>query len=168
MAFKAIETQEDLDIIIGERLKREREANEKKYAGFEEAKEKAGKYDELIKRDLDGQIKKLTDDLKTEREKHSSTDKTIADLTSRAAKAESGLLKVKIAHEAGLPYELAERLRGDTEEDLRADAKALTGFVKPQTAPPLRSTEPGASANSKEAATQAAYAALAASLNNNV
>jgi hypothetical protein len=60
----------------------------------------------------------------------------------------------------GLPYELAERLAGETEEELMADAKTLTGFVKPQTAPPLRTTETGVQPNS----TKAALAALAASL----
>ncbi len=159
MAFKAIETQEDLDIIIEQRLKRERE----KYAGFEEAKEKAGKYDELVKRDLDGQIRKLTDDLKAEREKHSGTDQTIADLTKRATTAETGLLKVRIAHEAGLPYELAGRLSGDSEDALRQDAKTLAGFVKPSTAPPMRTTE---LANGSNNSKHAALAALAASFNN--
>lgn len=160
MAFKPIETQEDLDIIIGDRLKREREANEKKFAGFDEAKEKAAKYDELMAKDYEGQIRKLSEDLKAEREKHAATDKTIADLTARANKAEKSNLKARIAHEMGLPHELADRLNGDTEDELKADAKALTGFVKPQSAPPLRTTEAGIQPNS----TKAALAALAASM----
>lgn len=161
MAFKPIETQEDLDIIVGERLKRERE----KYAGFDEAKEKAAKFDELAKRvsGFEEQIQKLNGDLKAEREKHSNTDETIAALTKRATAAEASILKSKIAHEAGLPYELAERLSGDTEDALREDAKTLAGFVKPQTAPPLRSTEPGNGSNNSK---HAALAALAASFNN--
>lgn len=159
MAFKPIETQEDLDIIVGERLKRERE----KYAGFDEAKEKAAKFDELTKRvsGFEEQIQKLNNDLKAEREKHSNTDETIAALTKRATAAEASILKSKIAHEAGLPYELAERLSGDTEDALREDAKTLAGFVKPQTAPPLRSTEPG---NGNNNTRSAALAALAASM----
>ena len=160
MAFKPIETQEDLDIIIGERLKREREANEKKYAGFDEAKEKAAKYDELKAKNFEEQIAKLNEALKAERDKHSDTDKTIADLTARATSAEKRNLKAKVAHAMGLPYELAERLAGETEEELMADAKTLTGFVKPQNAPPLRTTETGVQPNS----TKAALAALAASL----
>ena len=111
MAFKAIETQEDLDIIIGERLKRERDAAEKKYAGFDEAKEKAEKYDKLIAQDFEGQIKKLNEELKTEKEKNAGHDQTVADLTARATKAEMSLLKAKIAHEAGLPYERGKRGR---------------------------------------------------------
>ena len=52
--FKAIETQEELDRIIGERLKRERDATEKKYADFETLKEKAARYDEIEKKDFAG------------------------------------------------------------------------------------------------------------------
>ena len=161
MAFKAIETQEDLDIIIGERLKREREAAEKKYAGFDEAKEKAEKYDKLVAQDFEGQIKKLNEELKTEKEKNAGHDQTVADLTARATKAEMSLLKAKIAHEAGLPYELANRLNGENEEELLADAKTLTGFMRPAGAPPLRTTEPGQSSGANN---RSALAALAASM----
>lgn len=167
MAFKVIETQEELDRIIGERLTREREQNDKKYAGFSEAQEKAKKYDELLAKDLEGQIKKLSDDLAAEREKHSTTDKTIADLTARATKAESSVLKSRIAHEAGLPYELADRLTGDDEDALRDDAKTLSEFIRPNNAPPLRTNDPSGGGNTRESATQAALAALANSLNNN-
>lgn len=161
MAFKAIETQEDLDIIIGERLKREREAAEKKYAGFEEAKEKAEKYDKLIAQDFEGQIRKLNDELKTEKEKNAGHDQAVADLTARANKAEMSLLKAKIAHEAGLPYELANRLNGENEEELLEDAKTLTGFMRPASAPPLRTTELGQTPGSSN---RSALAALAASM----
>ena len=161
MAFKPIETQEDLDIIIGERLKREREANEKKYAGFDEAKEKAAKYDKLIAQDFEGQLQKLNEELSKEREKNAGHDQAVADLTARANKAEVSLLKAKIAHEAGLPYELANRLNGNNEEELLADAKTLTGFLKPNNAPPLRTTEPGQMSGSNH---KSALAALAASM----
>ena len=163
MAFKAIETQEDLDIIIGERLKREREAAEKKYAGFEEAKEKAAKYDKLMADDLEGQLKKLQDELSKEREKNAGHDQTVAALTQRAEKAEASVLKARVAHEAGLPYELANRLNGNTEEELKADAKSLSTYVRPITPPPLATTEPAKSGTGK-ADNSAAFAALAAAL----
>lgn len=161
MAFKPIETQEDLDIIIGERLKREREANEKKYAGFDEAKEKAEKYDKLVAKDFQGQIQKLNEELSKEREKNADHGQAVAELTARATKAETSLLKAKIAHEAGLPYELATRLNGENEEELLADAKTLSGFLRPNSAPPLRTTEPGQTPGSNH---KSALAALAASM----
>ena len=37
-----------------------------------------------------------------------------------------------IAHEKGLPYELAERLSGETEQDIAADAEKLAQFVGSQ------------------------------------
>jgi hypothetical protein len=162
MAFKAIETQEDFDIAIGERLKREREQAEKKYAGFEEAKEKAAKYDKLAAQDFEGQIKKLTEDLAAEREKNADHDKTVDELNTRAEKAEADLLKTKVAHAAGLPYELAARLNGATEEELQADAKSLASYVRPNSAPPLRTTE--TKDTGAKASTAAAYQALLSAL----
>lgn len=49
----------------------------------------------------------------------------------RAAKAERDLLVTRIVAEKGLPTSLAERLRGDTEEELAADADELLAAVKP-------------------------------------
>lgn len=165
MAFKIIETQEELDNIIGERLKREREATEKKYAGFEEAKEKAGKYDKLLAQDFEGQIRKLNDELKTEREKNAGHDQTVSEITARAEKAEKALLKVETAHKAGLPYELAARLNGETEEELLADAKSLGSYVKTAGAPPLATTEPAQNRSGSTAALAAMAAALGAPTN---
>lgn len=163
MAFKAIETQEELDIIIGERLKREREAAEKKYAGFEEAKEKAAKYDKLSAQDFEGQIRRLNEELKSAKEKNAGHDQELADLTKRAETAEASLTKVKIAHAAGLPFELAERLNGTTEDELKADAKSLSSFIRPNTPPPLSTTEP-ARTKAGGADNRAAFAALNAAL----
>ena len=166
MAFKEILTQEDFDIAIGERLKREREAAEKRYAGFDEAKEKAEKYDALIAKDLEGQIKKLSEQLNAEKQKNTDHDKIVSDLTARATKAEAEIMKSRIAHEAGLPYELSSRLTGETEEELKEDAKALASYVRPVAAPPLASTDPSKTSGSAATAKQAALMALANSLTN--
>ena len=51
----------------------------------------------------------------------------------------------RIALEFGLPYGLASRLSGETEEAIRADAKALAamlgGSTSPSAPPPLADTE---------------------------
>lgn len=60
-------------------------------------------------------------------------EKAQADLQAeRQAKAaiELSLKRERIAQEIGLPALLAERLRGETDEELRADAKALLGVAK--------------------------------------
>jgi hypothetical protein len=68
---------------------------------------------------------------------------TIADLTAKAKAYESGALKMRIAHENGIPYELAGKLSGDTEEEIKKDAETLAKFVKNQQPQPLANTEHG-------------------------
>lgn len=44
--------------------------------------------------------------------------------------------KVQIAMETGIPYELADKISGDTEDDMQKDAKTLAGFLKKTNAYP--------------------------------
>ena len=99
MAFKEIKTQEELNEVIGERLKRERDNIEKKYADYKNLQEKAKKYDDLVAADYEGKVKSLTKELEEANEKISGHNKEVADLMSRATSAESTILKQKIAHE---------------------------------------------------------------------
>ena len=118
--FKAIETQEALDAIIRDRLARNtRSVTDevtKKYEGWispEDAKKSAD------------QIEALTGKL-------TESEAKIAELTAKTSAYEISSVKMKIAQETGLPLELADRLTGSTEEELRKDAEALVKFTKPQ------------------------------------
>lgn len=118
--FKAIETQEDFDAAIKARLDRNTKTVtdevKKSYEGYlspDEAKK------------LNDQISTLTASL-TEKET------AIADLTAKNKQYETASVKARIAHEKGLPYELAERLSGETEQDIEADAEKLVQFVGSQ------------------------------------
>lgn len=51
-------------------------------------------------------------------------------------------LKTSIAIQAGIPLELAGRLSGATEEEIKADAEKLVGFVGKKSPLPLQTTEP--------------------------
>ncbi|GJF06594.1 hypothetical protein [Pseudonocardia sp. D17] len=53
----------------------------------------------------------------------------LADANRRAEEAELGRLRERVARRAQLPDELADRLRGNTEEELTADAKALAALT---------------------------------------
>jgi antitoxin component of RelBE/YafQ-DinJ toxin-antitoxin module len=117
--FKTIETQEELDAIIKARLDRNTKTVtdevKKSYDGYlspDEAKK------------LNDQITSLTVQL-TER------DGSIADLTAKNKAYETASVKARIAHEKGLPFELAERLSGETEQDIEADAEKLAQFITP-------------------------------------
>ena len=51
-------------------------------------------------------------------------------------------LKTRIAMEHKIPFELAGRLTGETEDELKADAQSLSGFITQKPSLPLASTEP--------------------------
>lgn len=146
--FKPIETQEALDAIIRERIERA-----KKSAADEAAK----KFEGWLSPD---DVKKHTDQIAALTEKLRERDTKIADLTAKTSAYEIASVKMKIAHEVGLPYELAERLSGTTEEEIRKDADALAKFaVHPQATPSFSPETPVGST------TDAAYRALAHDLN---
>lgn len=134
--FKVIETQEDLDKIIQKRLaQKDREAAEqyKDFLSPEKAKELRDEYEKRI-----SDIKKTLDDANAKLADH---DKVVSDLTQRAQTAETTLLKSRIAHESGLPFELANRLVGSNEEELKKDAETLTAIIKPANTAPLHTGE---------------------------
>ena len=68
----------------------------------------------------------------------SETDKLTekaSEAEKRAERAEKALLRAQVAGEKKLPAELADRLQGDTKEELEADAERLAELVKPAGAP---------------------------------
>lgn len=146
--FKAIETQEALDAILKDRLDRQKKTVtdevRKQYEGWISPED----------------AKKTADQIAALNGKLSDSEKTIADLTAKNSAYEIASVKTKIAHETGLPYELAERLSGNTEEEIRKDAETLSKFASQQQPTPNYSSEP-AVGNS----TDAAFRALAHDLN---
>lgn len=86
-------------------------------------------------------------------EKISVQEKEIADLKSKNLYHERSLLRSKIAHETGIPYELSERLSGETETEIRADAQKLSEYIKSSnnTHQPKFSTETHSESNGKSA-----------------
>ena len=122
--FKVIETQEAFDAAISARLKRDRE----KYAEqFEaELKDKGWKSPD----DIAALTADLTKQIETLQTAAASTEKLMAEKDARIAEGEryrADLVKTRIALNAGLSYDQAERLRGSNEEEWTADAKKLVG-----------------------------------------
>ena len=153
--FKTIETQEEFDKMIQKRLEqKEREVSErfKDYLSPEEVAK--------VKSELEGKIKSANDSLKVERDKSIEHSKVVSELEQRAKNAETKWLKGKVAMEKGIPFELADRLIGDTEEELLKDAESVSSLLAPKAAPPMRTNEPqGTTPNNANA-----YAALLANL----
>jgi len=157
MAFKVIETQEAFDAAIKERIDRV----ETKYKDFDTYKAAAEELAKLKAKDYDGEIQKLKASLDEAQKKIAGHDQVVTDLTARAKTAETALLKNRVAAKHHIPAELAERLTGDSEEELEKDAASLAKFVGASAPAPLKSTE----GNKAHNATDAAYASLLSQLN---
>jgi len=122
--FTPITTQEQFDSVMKDRLERERSSVTKKYEGYTSPADL-----EQIKKDYDTQISTLSKDAETKAKKYADYDKQLADRDSKIKSYETASVKTRIAHETGLPYEMASRLSGETEEDIRKDAETLVKLI---------------------------------------
>lgn len=116
MAFTPINTQEEFDAAIGERLSRDRESQAKKYEGWTSPED--------LKKITDAhevEIKKLTDAAAESEAKIKNLNEEIAKSNTYRADLE----KTRIAIAQGLDIKYADRLRGETREEWEADAKDL-------------------------------------------
>lgn len=135
-----ITTQEQLDAILTEktnnavqaRLSREAKKYES-YTSPDDLKALQEKYDK--------QIAELNGALTEANEKASKYDADIAERDAKIKGYETASVKTRIAHEAGLPYELHSRLTGETEEEIRKDAENLAKLMKVNVSAPLAATE---------------------------
>lgn len=134
--FKMIETQEQLDKIIKDRLERSEKKYQEKYSGYLSPDEVTKKTGELEK-----QIAEYGKSLNDASEKAKVDAENIASLQAKIKEYETASVKSRIAHEVGIPYELANKLSGETEEDIRKDAESLKPFVAQKTVAPLRNPE---------------------------
>ena len=134
--FKPIETQEQFDEMIKDRLDRAEKKWEEKYSGYLSPDDVAGKTKEL-----NDKITELGNSLNSANDKAVADAKSIADLEAKIKAHETASVKSRIAHEVGIPYELANKLSGDTEEAIRKDAEALKPFVTTTATMPLRNPE---------------------------
>ena len=134
--FKVIETQEEFDKAIQKRLEQKDREMAEKYKDYLSPEDVA-----KLTADHEKAIEAIQDKLTAAEEKATQHDQTVKELQEKALRAETSLLKSQVAHENGVPIELADRLVGSTAEELKADAEKVAGFLAPKTAAPLRSTE---------------------------
>ena len=136
--FKPIETQDAVDAAIKSRLERNTrkvtEEVEKKYEGY------------LSPEDVVREKQTLTEKINVLTGQLSEKETAISELAAKAAAYELSSEKMRIAHEAGIPFELAERLSGQTAEELKADAESLARFTmtRPPASPVFNGEKPPA------------------------
>ena len=107
-------TQSELNAILGDRLAQER----KKYADYEELKGKAQKYDAAEEASKS--------ELQKEQEKTAALTKQLEAFQKADNERK---LKDKISQETGVPVSV---LRGETEDELRAQAQEILRIYKPE------------------------------------
>lgn len=134
--FTPIETQEQFDEAIKDRLARAEKKWQEKYSGYLSPDDLTGKTEEL-----NSKIEELSNSLNSANEKATADAEAIAGLEAKVKKYETASVKSRIAHEVGIPYELADKLSGDTEDDIRKDAEKLKPFVTQKSTSPLRNPE---------------------------
>lgn len=86
-------------------------------------------------------IRKLNSENKNLRESKKAAEQKAAgadELTTRVKALEAENLRIRIGAKHGLPEELINRLQGDTEEEILADAEKLLDLVSVRKAPPSR------------------------------
>ena len=122
--FTPINTQEEFDAAIKDRIARERATLMKKYGDYDEIKsslaalqdERSG-FEKTAKENADT-ITSLTDQLNA--------------ANGKVKAFELDALKMKAAQAAGIPAEFRSRLSGDTEEEIMKDAESFAQFFKDQ------------------------------------
>ena len=131
--FTPIETQEAFDAAIKARIERARAKEAERFADYDDLKAKAARLDEIEaagKSELDAA---------NERIKELEADKKARD----EADAERAL-REKVAEATGVPASL---LKGGSEEELTASAKAISAFVE-RSAPGYPKDKGGSGGNS--------------------
>ena len=133
--FRVIETQEQLEEVLKERLKRERETVKKEFEGHLSPAEVEEKYKGYLSpADAEAKYKDYL----------SPEDAT--KLRTQIKGYETDSVKTRIAHELGLSYSAVEFLKGDDEAAIRKSAENLKGLVGTGETAPLANLEQNPSA----------------------
>lgn len=130
--FTIIDTQEKFDKAVEERIKQEKAAVEQKYSGYLSP--------ETVQKNYEGYLS--PEDVQKKYGNYLSPEEA-AKKDAKIEGYEKESLKVKLALEAGIPYELATKLSGDDEESIKKDAETMAKYLKGIRGPaPLGDTEP--------------------------
>ena len=149
--FKVIETQEQFDEAIKKRIEQaERTTKEafKDYLSPEDVKKLKDDFSSELKK-VEDKSKEDIDKLKNQMAADADKLKNVSELESKVKSYELKLTRYAVAHEKNLPFEFADRLVGETKEELEKDADSISSFVKGFQAPPLRTSTGGESSNTE-------------------
>ena len=117
--FEAIETREQFEEAVKDRLEQEKETVRREFSGYLSPEAVEEKYKEY-----------LSPKEAEEKYKGYLSPEDAANKDATIAKYEKESKRVKVAMENGIPYELAGKLSGETEDEMKKDAEAFSKFLK--------------------------------------
>ena len=124
MEFTPIETQEQFDQMVKDRVERAKKSAAKEFEtqlkDLEQLKESVTAKETEIGT-LKSKIAEMEAEKKTNGESYNSMQKELSQVKLSA-------LKQRIAIDAGIPLEMADRLNGEDEESIKEDAEKVKGF----------------------------------------
>lgn len=134
--FIPITTQEEFDAAIKKRIERLKNSHAEETAALRQ------RVDEL-----EAAAAGTSDAEERYTAEITSRDARIAELSTALTDSQSAYMRLRVAHDMGLPPELANRLNGNSLDELRRDANNLISLVNQsdyakRPAAPLASTEP--------------------------
>lgn len=128
--FTPINTQEEFDAAIKDRLARQETKIRGEYSDLEKQSKSWATEKESYE--------KTIADNKTA---YDTLNNQLSEATGKIAQFETDALKTKIAIETGLPMELRNYINGSTEDEIRKSAEELGKFTKGSQTPPLANPE---------------------------
>lgn len=124
MEFTPIETQEQFDAIVKDRVERAKKSAAKEFEtqlkDLEQLKESVTAKETEI-----GTLKAKITDLEAEKK---TSGESYQSMQKELSAVKLSVLKQRIAIDAGIPLEMADRLNGEDEESIKEDAEKVKGF----------------------------------------
>lgn len=155
MAFTPINTQEEFDAALKDRLSRQEQKIRAEYAEQEgKIREEYSDYEDLKKRSAtwDAEKETLEKSIADSKKDYEDLNAKYTQATGRVAELETDALKVEVTIEKRLPVELKEYLKGTTKEEIEKSAERLAKFARGGQTPPLADPEGDPPKDRKKAA----------------
>lgn len=127
MAEEKTFTQEEVNKMVGSARLEGKEMGRKEFEGYISPEE----MDKRLKESQNG-IENLEQSIKDLTDEKTNLTSQISEKDELIAKYEKDSVKKRVAIASGIPFELADRLSGETEEEIQKDAERMASlFTKP-------------------------------------
>jgi len=154
MSFKPIETQEQFDEMIKERIGKAKESVRKEYEGYISPEQYEAFKGYISPEDMEGkinpmleQIQSLSGSLESANKKIeemgtsiSEKDKAISERDATIKNKDIKLMKIDAAIKYGVPVDICDRINGSTDDEIYKDAQIVSQYMS-KSFSPLRNIE---------------------------